>query len=46
MEDISVAKLLMEILDDEEKTQILNFISDDLYGEDLLDRLLGISQGE
>lgn len=46
MQDISVAELLMEILDDEKKARILSCISNDLHREELLDRLLDFPKGE
>jgi hypothetical protein len=46
MEDISVVELLTELLADEKKTNVLQLISDGLYGDELLERLLDSFKGE
>ena len=40
MEDISVAKLLIDLLDDENKARILKLISEGYTGDVLLDKIL------
>ena len=46
MEDLSVAELLTVVLDDEKKARVLKLISNGFYDENLLERLLGLCEGE
>jgi len=46
MEDLSVAQLLTEVLDDEKKARVLKLISNGFYGENLLEQLLSSYEGE
>ncbi|WP_214084228.1 hypothetical protein [Methanoculleus sp.] len=46
MDGVSVAELLIEVLDDEKKARVLNLISNGLYGENLLEQLLDPHEGE
>lgn len=44
-ENISIVSLLSKLLDDEGQIKVLQLISENYYGEELLEKILGI-EGE
>ncbi len=44
MNDISILSLLSKLIDDEEQVKVLELIAENNFGEELLEKLLGINE--